>query len=132
MFGPITMSTDQAEMLRALGIRSLHTLLLSADSAACRQRLAELTEIPEEKIREWSIIADLVRIPGVSEARAMLLIEAGVMSMHELGGEKASVLHHEIIRINEKEALFRRPPSPRLVARWIYKAKSMGENLSDR
>jgi predicted flap endonuclease-1-like 5' DNA nuclease len=114
-----------AKKLAKGGVRSAETLLKKGATKKGRKELAAQTGIGEKLVLEWVNHADLFRVKGVGEQYADLLEEAGVDTVRELALRRAGALSGQMTRANEKKNLVNRPPSEKMVAKWIRSAKRM-------
>jgi predicted flap endonuclease-1-like 5' DNA nuclease len=116
---------DNAEKLRAIGIRTTDKLLDIAKDPKGRQQLAEQTKIDVKRILQWANLADRMRIKGVGEEYAELLREAGVDTIKELGYRNPEKLARAMADANARRKLVRVLPSNGAVERWIEHAKRL-------
>ncbi|WP_181704296.1 DUF4332 domain-containing protein [Chthonobacter albigriseus] len=114
-----------AEKLKAAGVRTTAALLERAKDPKGRKALAGETGIDEGKILKWANLSDLMRIKGVAEEYSELLEAAGVDTVKELKGRKASNLAARIAEVNADRKLVRQIPAEKTVAGWIEQAKTM-------
>jgi predicted flap endonuclease-1-like 5' DNA nuclease len=121
---------DNADKLRAVGIRTTERLLDAAKSPKGRQRLADQTGIDIKRILRWANLVDRMRIKGVGEDYAELLREAGVDTVKELKYRNPARLAESMAEVNAKRKLVRVLPSPRAVVRWIDHAKRLPLKIS--
>ena len=68
---------------------------------------------------------DLFRIKGVSEEYSDLLEEAGVDPVVELAQRNPGNLIEAIQATNARKKLVRRPPSIKMVKKWVAQAKKL-------
>jgi predicted flap endonuclease-1-like 5' DNA nuclease len=116
---------ENAEKLRAVGIRTTDKLLEAAKDPRGRQQLAEQTRIDVKRILQWANLADRMRIKGVGEDYAELLREAGVDTVKELKYRNPGNLAQAMVQANARRKLVRLLPSDRAVVRWIEHAKRL-------
>ena len=114
-----------AEKLKAAGVRTTAALLERAKDPKGRKALAGETGIDEGKILKWANLSDLMRIKGVAEEYSELLEAAGVDTVKDLKGRKASNLAARIAEVNADRKLVRQIPAEKTVAGWIEQAKTM-------
>jgi predicted flap endonuclease-1-like 5' DNA nuclease len=116
---------DNAEKLRAIGIRTTDKLLDMAKDPKGRRHLADQTRIDVKRILQWANLADRMRIKGVGEEYAELLREAGVDTVKELKYRNPAKLANSMADANARRKLVRVLPSDRAVVRWIEHAKRL-------
>jgi predicted flap endonuclease-1-like 5' DNA nuclease len=121
---------DDAERLKAVGIRTTIRLLDAAKGPKERKRLAEKTGIDEKRILRWANAADRMRIRGVGGDYAGLLQAAGVDTVKELKYRNPAKLARAMAETNARRKLARVLPSDRAVVRWIEQAKRMGLKIT--
>ena len=114
-----------ADQLRGCGVRTCGSLLDKGATKKGRKLLAEETGISEKLILEWVNRADLMRVNGVSRQYSDLLEAAGVDTVKELRRRNAENLAEKMLEVNEARNLVRRPPSAKVVAKWITAAADM-------
>ncbi len=90
-----------------------------------RTDLVMPTGVPAERIRKRVNLADLMRIKGIGEEYANLLVEVGVGSVKELRSRRPANLHKDLIDTNAAKRLVRRSPSLGEVQRWVREAKRL-------
>jgi len=125
LFAIEEITEDQEARLRSLGISSLHGLLTAASTKKKRERLAKKSGVPERKILEWVILAELMQVCGVGETAAILLRDAGVTSIEQLAQNRGNNLFGKLQEVNNRKGLFRRVPSERVLRKWISRARRM-------
>ena len=85
---PITaiedIDADEADALKAVGIRTAEKLLEAAKSPKGRKLLSAQTDLDEKRLLRWANIADKLRIKGMGKEYAGLLCEVGVDTVTEL------------------------------------------------
>jgi competence ComEA-like helix-hairpin-helix protein len=112
---------SHALRLRGEGIHSTRDLLQMSGSAADREALSEKTAIAPDLILKWAHIADLMRIEGVHEERAYLLVEEmGIGGVSGLASQEPEGLHAKIGSI----PFVPKPPLQK-VSGWIEQAKNL-------
>jgi predicted flap endonuclease-1-like 5' DNA nuclease len=116
---------ENADKLRAIGIRTTDKLLEAAKDPKGRQRLAEQTRIDAKRILQWANLSDRMRIRGVGQEYAELLREAGVDTVKELKYRNPENLAQAIAQANVRRKLVRVLPSNGAVVRWIDHAKRL-------
>lgn len=113
------------DKLNAVGIRTTDELLWMGASPKGREELSQKTGIAEKLILEWVNLCDLMRIKGVGEEYSDLLEEAGVDTVKELRMRNPDNLHMAVLETNAEKKLVRRPPSVKMVRKWVDQAKSL-------
>ena len=116
-----------AKILQGCGVRSCESLLTKGATKKGRKELAELTKLGDARILEWVNRADLMRIKGVSSQYSDLLEAAGVDTVKELRRRRADNLTEamEAANAKKKNKLVQRPPSEKVVQKWIDQAKDL-------
>lgn len=114
-----------ARQLAAAGVRSTEALLKQGATKKGRKELETKTGIGHKSLLEWVNLADLFRVPGVGEQYSDLLEEAGVDTVLELSKRKADALTEKMMKINTAKNLVNRPPSAKVVAKWIKAAQKL-------
>lgn len=128
---PITVisriDVDQVERLRAVGVRTIGSLLERSQTKNLRQRLAKEVNVSESRLLTWVNQADLMRIGGVSSYYSELLDAAGVDSVKDLKHRRADNLAKAMKRANQqgRNRLVKRTPSVKVVQKWIDQAKAL-------
>jgi predicted flap endonuclease-1-like 5' DNA nuclease len=118
-----------AKKLADAGIRTSDELLNTCATPKQRKDLAEKTGIAGKLIIEWTNLADLFRIKGVSEQYSDLLEEAGVDTVAELAKSFPENLHGQMLEINTAKSLVKRPPTLSNVKAWVEQAKSLPRKI---
>ena len=114
-----------AEKLALAGIKTVEGLLKACAAKAGRKATAEATGIGESTILEWTNMADLFRIKGVSSQYAELLKAAGVDTVKELRNRNAANLHAKMQEVNEAQSLVRQLASLKQVEGFVEQAKQL-------
>jgi predicted flap endonuclease-1-like 5' DNA nuclease len=114
-----------AEKLAKAGIKTVEGLLKTCAAKAGRKSTAESSGIAESSILEWTNMADLFRIKGVSSQYAELLKAAGVDTVKELRTRNAANLHAKMKEVNEAKSLVRQLASPAQVEKFVELAKTL-------
>lgn len=111
--------------LRGEGIHSSRDLLLITKLPADRKALSEKTGIAQALILKWANMADLMRIEGIHEERACLLMEEiGIGTVSQLAQHDPEGLHARIGSI----PFVPKPPLQK-VSGWIEQAKNLDSLL---
>ena len=114
-----------AEKLRQAGIRSTEALLQAGATAQGRKELEEKAGIGHEYILDWVNRADMMRVPGIGEEYSDLLEAAGVDTVVDLARRNPDNLYAALLKVNEEKNLVRRPPSLKMVQKWVEQAKEL-------
>ena len=114
-----------AEKLAKAGIKTVNGLLKSGATKKGRKELAAATGFNEKTILEWTNMADLFRVRGVSSQYAELLKAAGVDTVKELRTRNAANLHAKMEEVNNEKNLVRQVASLTQVERFIQHAKGL-------
>lgn len=114
-----------AEKLANAGIKTVNGLLKAGATKKGRKALAESTGFNETTILEWTNMADLFRVRGVSSQYAELLKAAGVDTVKELRTRNAANLHAKMKEVNGEKKLVRQVASLTQVERFIQHAKGL-------
>jgi predicted RecB family nuclease len=121
---------DDAEALRAMGIRTTERLLEAAKSPKGRKLLADKTRFDEQTLLRWANIADKLRIKGMGMEYAALLREVGVHTVKELRYRNPHKLAQSMAETNKKRKMVRQLPSERLVTRWVEHARKLPQKIT--
>jgi predicted RecB family nuclease len=121
---------DDADKLRAVGIRTAEKLLEAAKSPSGRRQLAGKTKLDEKRLLRWANIADKLRIRGMGKEYAGLLREVGVDTVKELRYRNPSKLAKSMAETNKRRKLVRFLPSEKLVQRWVEQAKKLPQKIT--
>jgi len=116
--------------MKKAGIRTTEKLLETAKSLKGRQKLAEKTEIDQEKLLQVANFIDRMRIKGVGPEYAELLEAAGVVTIRELRYRNPTRLAERMAEANLERKLVRVLPSEQTVGRWIDYAKKLPVKIS--
>src|ERR1700755_3499101 len=126
---PITaiddIDADEADALKAVGIRTAEKLLEAAKSPKGRKLLSAQTDLDEKRLLRWANIADKLRIRGMGKEYAGLLREVGVDTVRELRYRNPERLAKSMAEANKRRKLVRFLPSEKLVQRWVEQAKKL-------
>lgn len=114
-----------AEKLLKAGIKTVEGLLKACAAPKGRKTVAEASGIGEKTILEWTNMADLFRIKGISSQYAELLKASGVDTVKELRNRNAANLHAKIKEVNEDKRLVRQVASASQVESFVEQAKGL-------
>ena len=111
-----------AEKLAQAKIGSTQILLKRCSTRQGRKEIAKECGVSTKKLLDFVNRADLFRIRGVGEEYSDLLEASGVDTVPELATRNAAHLHEQMLKVNMKKHLVRRPPAKKFVEKWIQKA----------
>ncbi len=114
-----------AAMLTEHGVRTTEQLLEVTATASARLRLADEANLSDEQLLHWVHQADLLRVKGIGEEFAELLVRTGVVTVPKLAYRSARNLHVTLSEYNEKHRLVRRLPSVSELEQMIAAAKKL-------
>src|SRR3954470_1092003 len=133
---PITaiedIDAEEADALKAVGIRTAEKLLEAAKTPKGRKLLAAKTDLDEKRLLRWANIADKLRIKGMGTEYAGLLCEVGVDTVKELQYRNPARLAKAMAEANKRRKLVRFLPSEKLVTRWVEHAKRLPQKITYR
>lgn len=112
-----------ADKLKAIGIKSINTLLKAGATDEGRKQIQKDSKISSKLILEWVNHIDLSRIKGIGSEYSDLLEEAGVDSCLELSKRVPENLFEALEKVNKKKKLVRNLPTLQKVTNWIETAK---------
>lgn len=107
------------------GIKTVEGLLKRGATKKGRTEIAETTGIQEKKVLVFVNNADLFRIKGVASQYAELLKASGVDTVKELRNRNSDNLHAKMLEVNAEKKLVRQPPTAKLVADFVARAKEL-------
>lgn len=119
-----------AQKLRAAGVGTVEALLRAGASPRGRRELEAKTGIGHEYILDWVNRADMMRIRGIGEEYSDLLEKTGVDTVVELAQRNPEQLHANLLGLNVRKRLVRRPPTKGMVADWVDQAKRLPRVVS--
>ncbi len=114
-----------AEKLAKAGIKTVAAMLKKGASPAGRKEIAEASGLSKDKVLDFTNMADLFRVKGVSTQYAELLKGAGVDTVKELAQRNADNLHATMVSVNAEKKLVRLVPAKSQVASWVQQAKEL-------
>lgn len=114
-----------ASQLAEAGVRTIEQLREVGATATGRMRLADEARLAEEQILQWTHQADLIRIKGIGEEFAELLVKAGVATVPKLAYRNAQNLYMDLTILNQRLKLVRRLPTVVELERMISQAKKL-------
>ena len=116
---------SNAEKLAKAGVKTVEGLLKAGATPKGRKDIAAASGIKEGTILDWTNMADLFRIKGVSSQYAELLKGAGVDTVKEMRNRNPENLHVKMKEVNEAKKMVRQLPSASQVAAMVEQAKSL-------
>lgn len=114
-----------AEKLAQAGVKTVEGLLKAGATPKGRKDIAEASGLKEGLILDWTNMADLFRIKGVSSQYAELLKAAGVDTIKEMRNRNPENLHAKMAEVNAEKKLVRQLPSAAQVVAMVEQAKSL-------
>ncbi len=111
--------------LATMGINDTDDLLTQCGTPNGRERIKHATKIPVEDLMRWAKRAELMRISGMGNEQATLLVASGVDTLMELR-RRVPTDHHDKLE-GEKETLFivKSRPSANTIRDWVVSAKQL-------
>lgn len=119
------------ERLRKAGIRTTCTLLQAAGRPEGRRALAARTGLAPGDLLHWARKAEIMRIHGIGEDYASLLMAVGADSLDTLQAGHPVRLAKAMAEANGRMGLVRQLPNLQLVARWIAEAGRLERLVED-
>jgi len=114
-----------ADKLMHAGITTVENLLQLGATRQGRKALAEQLGVSDDLVLHWVNAADLFRIKGVGAQYAVLLENAGIVSVPELARRNPEHLLGELQQINDTRHLVRSMPYLKQVKKWVNRAKEL-------
>ena len=111
--------------LRKAGIRSLNSLLQRTRTRKGRREIAVEVGASEKQVLEWTVRADIQRVPGVGPEYAGLLETAGVETVPELARRNPDNLHSRIMEVNASKNVVQKAPAKKQVEKWVSNARQL-------
>jgi predicted RecB family nuclease len=119
-----------AAKLKSAGIRSTEALLEAAKNVKGRKTLSAKTGFTEQQLLCWANAADTMRIPGVGKVKVILLRDAGVNTVRELGYRNPEKLAKSMCEANASRKLLRAKPTAQSVGKLIEHARNLPIKIS--
>lgn len=113
----------QMERLRGSGVKNTDALLRWGSTPDGRREIAKASKVSVQRITDWVHRADLMRIKGVDDDYARLLMRAGVHSVVDLSTRNPLELEGEIEIAAAIERLVKRTPRQATLTAWIEQAR---------
>jgi predicted flap endonuclease-1-like 5' DNA nuclease len=117
--------------LHDIGVDTTERLLLLAARKTGRADLAHQAALPEEQILRWARLADVLRVPGIGPAYAVLLNRLGIESIADLRRQKADQLYKELTALNSPRRKIRRLPARHQIEAWIGLARRIQPSVKE-
>ncbi len=111
--------------LEAAGVKNTRYILEKCATAKGRAEFAKENRISEAHVLQCMQLADLLRVKGVGDGYAGLLVAAGVTSVAMLKTADAQALAPRLAAAKAKVKHVERLPNVAQVARWIEDAASL-------
>ena len=111
-----------AKLLKEQGIVSHEDLIQKANTPSARKTLAEKLGINTTLLRQWALLADLMRIVGSDTQYANLLESANVCSLRDLKRNNSHDLTKLLHQVNTAQSLVKQPPLEETVLLWVLEA----------
>ena len=111
--------------LIAAGVKNTRHILERCATAEGRARLARESAVPEAHILHCTYIADLLRVKGVGDGYAALLVAAGVPGVAALKSADAAALEQRLAAAKSQVKHVERRPNVKEIIRWIEDAGSL-------
>jgi len=113
--------------LESLGIIDVKQMIEAGRTKTQRQELSKKTGIPLKCILDLVKFADITRISDIKGIKGRLLFEAKVDTIKKLSKFSAEELRKELIKVNEKKGILKRPPTLVETTYWIEQASKLPE-----
>ncbi len=91
-------------------------------------RFAKMTGLSRSLLRKWVRLADIMRVKGIGEEYANLLITLGYDNLEALSIEKGKILHEKIENYDKTKKKVKRMPSEKEIRMWIKSARQLNKN----
>ena len=111
--------------LIAAGVKNTRHIVERCATAEGRAKLARECRILEAHILHCTYIADLLRVKGVGDGYAALLVAAGVSGVSVLRLADATALEPRLAAAKSRVRHVERRPNVKEIARWIEDAASL-------
>ena len=125
------LSTQDRELLLQHRIKTNFDLLKQSQTTHSKQLLASQLKLSIMQLSKWVALADLGRIPSVSNQYCGLLLHSGIISTVQLSQTPLARLHPTIKRLHVA-TMQRRDLVPNVgqVRNWIEEAKILSVSLN--
>lgn len=119
----------QIERLHKAGIKNTDALLKWGSTPDGRTEISALTKISTRRIADWVHRCDLIRLKGVDDAYARLLVRAGVDGIVDLSTRNPMELAGEIEIAAAIERLEKKIPREATLVNWVEQARLMARHV---
>ena len=119
----------QIARLEKAGIKNTDQLLKMGSTPDGRNELAAATKIGVRRIADWVHRSDLMRIKGINDDNARLLVRAGVSGVVDLSTRNPAELAGEVEIAAAVERMTKKMPRAATLATWIESARLMLRNV---
>ncbi len=123
------LSAAEAAKLHDSGVEKASQFMSLAATKEGRAALAEETGVDEDVILNGAKKLDLMRVKGVGEKYASLLLASGVDTVPELATRNAGNLVKKMAQVNLTEKIVSDVPSEEVVSDWVAQAKELPRML---
>ena len=113
----------QIERLKKAGIKNTEALLKWGSTPDGRTEISAATKIGTRRIADWVHRCDLMRIRGVDDDNARLLVRAGVSGVVDLSTRNPLELAEEVKIAAAVERMQKKMPREVTLANWIEQAR---------
>ncbi len=125
----IGIGDKQVARLIKAGIKDTDALLRKGSTPDGRAELAAATKIGSRRIADWVHRADLIRIKGIDDDYARLLLRAGVAGVVDLSTRNPMELAGEVEIAAAIERMAKKTPRAATLSNWIEQARLMLRNI---
>lgn len=112
--------------LDAIGVRDTRELRVAIMADGGVDRIAKHVGVDPKLVIRWGQQANLLRVPGVSEDDAHVLVEAGFNGVSELAKANADSLCHKLASVLKQLGVDEVIPKAE-IDRWIQEAQQIGD-----
>ncbi|MBT8484300.1 MAG: DUF4332 domain-containing protein [Phycisphaerales bacterium] len=114
--------SPSAAALASAGVETTADLLERCGRPETRSRTAAETGIAEERLRGWVVMAELLRINGVTPLDAELLVRSGVRGLADLCARSPGRLADTMLVVASEQQWSGLIPSAAVLEGWIRSA----------
>jgi predicted flap endonuclease-1-like 5' DNA nuclease len=118
--------------LKADGISTTDALLKLCASDEGVAKVCKCVDLDDATVRNWGIMADLMRVKGLGGQWAELMWRAGVTSVQDLAQRDIGPLRARMREVNEEEHRVAELPGESRVAKFLEDAARLDPVLPDR
>ncbi len=115
--------------LEELDIKTIQELLDKCRTRASRREFVKALEITDVELEKLVKIANLMRVEGIDEKDAKLLIKVGIDSVKELSRRNAQNLYKKFEDYAETKKI--KIPKDTEIENWIEQAKLLSQTKED-